>query len=391
MIDARVAHPVARFTTSTTAGDTTTARRQAVTNAPRCAPIFALCLAFWCAGPDMVADQAEGSPAEVTFERVSEPVPVELYAAPVRRDMKMPRYPRLAQSKGMEGWVRLDFMVGTDGKAYEIAVTDSMGVDSFQSAAIGALRKSTFDPALLNGRPVDGGYSIYILFALEGEGGGARPYFLRTSKALVKAIERDDRAAADRELSVLESGGQFNLYEDAYFHVAKYHYYAKWGDARQQLHALDRAVSQDFQEHRLPESLYVALQLQRFWLLVRTQDYERASSTFETLGSYELEASVTSALEATMENIRALRNDDRAYAVTGSLEERDSWFYHLFKDEFAVTDVQGEITEVKLRCPESYVFFRFDPDMEYRVSNKRGHCHLELVGSPGTTFRLVQM
>ena len=148
---------------------------------------------------------------------------------------------------------------------------------TFQHAAIGALRRSTFDPARLNGRPVDGGYSIYILFALEGEGGGARPYFLRSSKALVKAIERDDRPAADRELSTLESGGQFNLYEDACFHVAKYHYYAKWGDARQQLHALDRAVSQDFQEHRLPEALYVALQLQRFWLLVRTQDYERAT------------------------------------------------------------------------------------------------------------------
>ena len=339
----------------------------------------------------MVAGQTDGSLAGVSSEPVSEPVPVELYAAPVRKDMKAPRYPRLAQSKGMEGWVRLNFMIGTDGKAYEIAVTDSMGDGTFQRAAIGALRRSTFEPAHLNGRPVDAGYSMYYWFGLEGEGGGVRRNFLQLSKALVKAIERGDRSLADRELSALESRDQLNLHEDAYLHVAKYRYYAKWGDAHQQLHALDRAVSQDFQEHRLTEELYVALQLQRFWLLVSTQDYERALSTFQTLGRYELEASVTTALEATMEKIRTLRNDDRAYAVTGSLEERTSWFYHLFKDEFAIVDIHGEITEVKLRCPESYVFFQFDPDMEYRVSNKRGHCHLELVGNPGTTFKLVQM
>ncbi|MDE0450329.1 MAG: energy transducer TonB [Gammaproteobacteria bacterium] len=359
---------------------------------------------------------------------MSEPVSVELYTAPVRKNMELPRYPRLAQSKGMEGWVRLDFMVGTDGKAFEIAVTDSMGNANFQGAAIRALRKSTFEPAHLNGQPVDAGYAMYYRFEVEGEGGGVGRGFLHLSRALMRAVDQDDRPLADRELAALESRTGFNLYEDAYLHIAKYRYYARWGDAPQQLDALDRAVSQDFQEHRLPEELYVALQIQRFWLLVKTQDYERAASVFETLGKYELEASVTSVLEATMKvphdrrltappaarpnslpmeqpppvagapgdgcsmrGIRALREDDRAYAVTGSIAEHASWFYHLLKDEFAVTDIQGEITEVKLRCPESYVFFRFDPDLEYRVSNKRGHCHLELVGNPGTTFKLVQM
>ena len=322
---------------------------------------------------------------------VSEPVPVELYAGPVRKDMKIPRYPRLSQAKGMEGWVRLDFMVGTDGKAFEIAVTDSMGNPNFQGAAIRALRRSTFEPAHLNGQPVDAGYAMYYRFEVEGEGGGVGRDFLHLSKALMRAIDQGDRPLADRELAALESRIGFNLYEDAYLHIAKYRYNARWGDAPEQLHALDRAVSQDFQEDRLPEEVYVALQTQRFWLLVRTQDYERAASTFETLGKYELEASVASALETTMEEISALRDDDRAYAVTGSMDGQASWFYHLFKDEFAVTDIEGEITEVKLRCPERYVFFRFNPDMEYRVSNKRGHCHLELVGNPGTTFRLVQM
>ncbi len=357
---------------------------------PRPALIFALCLAFWC-GPEMVAGQTDETPPEGTSGPVSELVTVDVYTPPVRKDMKMPRYPRLPQARGMEGWVRLDFMVGTDGKVYEIAVTDSMGDGNFQRAAIRALRRSTFEPARLSGQAVDAGHSMYYRFGLEGEGGGARPDFLQSSKALVEAIERGDRALADRELAALESRAEFNLHEDAYLHVVRFRYYARWGDAQQQLHALDRAVSQDFQEHRLPQELYVALQLQRFWLLVRTQDYERAASTFETLAKYELEASDRAALEATMENIRTLRNDDRAYAVTGSLRERTSWFYHLFKDEFAVTDVEGEITEVKLRCPERYVLFRFDPEMEYRVSNKRGHCHLELIGDPGTTFKLVQM
>ena len=70
----------------------------------------------------------------------SEPVALELYSPPRSVSRATPTYPRVALRNNREGWVRLDFMVDADGDPYEVAVTESVGHDSFHQAAIRAWR-----------------------------------------------------------------------------------------------------------------------------------------------------------------------------------------------------------------------------------------------------------
>ena len=225
---------------------------------------------------------------------------------------------------------------------------------------------------------------------LEGGSKGAAAWFVRIYKSAMRVIAEGDRDQADRYIASLEKQTRLNLYEDAYLHVAKYNYYAKWGDEHQQLRALDRAVAHEFGEKHLPEDLFVNCQRARFMLLVNTQDYERALRTNALLRTYDLDEAVVAALDTVVERINALRSDDRAYTVPGDFGERTSWSYNLFKDEFFFEDVEGDIAEVKLRCRMDYVFFRFEPDIKYKV-RENDRCHLELVGNPGTTFTLTQL
>ena len=315
---------------------------------------------------------------------------LEIYSSPRRSSLVQPKYPRRALTRNMEGWVRLDFMVDPNGKPYEIAVTESVGDDDFQKAAVRALERSEFEPARFNGEPLDAGYALYYHFQIE-DGGGARPQFIRTYKALIAAIDSGDRDGADERLRRLDSDTVLNLYEDAYLHVAKYSYHAKWGDEPQQLEALDRAVGHDTAEERLPEMLYVSLQRARFALLVSARDYHRALETYETLAQYELEEPVLAALETMVDRLERLRADDRAYSVPGDFGDLFSWSYSLFKDEFLFQDVDGEIEEIKLRCAKKYIFFRFNPDMKYTTNPDYQPCHLQLIGDPGTTFTLTQL
>lgn len=303
--------------------------------------------------------------------------------------MAQPTYPRLALRNDREGWVRLDFMVDPNGDPYEIAVTESVGHEVFHEAATRALEKSRFEPARFDGKPLDAGHHIYYYFEMDSS--GARAWFVRTYGAAMKAIGEGKRKQADRLLEELESSGPLNLYEDAFLHVAKSSYYTAWGSEQQQLEALDRAVGHRTAEERLPESLYTSLQRARFLLLIKTQDFGRAMRTFETLAEYPLDEEVLAQMQVVADELEILRLDDRGYSVPGEFGDRHTWSYDLFKDEFFLADVQGQIEEIKLRCAKKYVFLRFDPDLQYRIGQEYLPCHLQLIGDPGTTFRLTQM
>lgn len=322
-------------------------------------------------------------------------VALELYTPPYNRSLTKPTYPPGAATQGKEGWVRLNFMVDADGKAYEIAVTDSIGDQAFQKAAMRALEESDFEPAKFRGQPLDAGHSVTYQFEMEGGSMGARGWFVRVYKALMKAINDGDREDADEYLARLGSRDSLNLYEDAYLHVAKSGYYATWGDENQQLKALNRAVDHGFSQQRLPEELFIPLQRARFLLLVQSQDYARAIQTYEFLAEHSADEAADEAslatLQTVVDSIEALRTDDRGYSAPGDFGDRTSWHYRLFKDEFFFDDVDGEIDEIKLRCQGKYVFFRFDPNMQYKISEDYQPCYLELIGNPATTFKLTQL
>lgn len=339
-----------------------------------------------------LAEETAQVPSDAKGDSEKEPdaVSLELYTPPHSLSRAVPKYPRSALSRGREGWVRLHFMVDPNGKPYEITVTEWAGDDVFHRPAVRALEKSTFEPARFEGQPLDAGHFFYYHFEINSDI-GARSRFVGFYRSLMNAIEKGDRERADKRLGQLEEEKSLNLYEDAYLHVAKFSYYTKWGDKQQSLKALNRAVGHRTAETRLPEELYVSLQRARFLLLVETQDFHQALKTFETLTEYDLEEPVLAALQTVVDKVKTVRLDDRAYAVPGDFGDQFAWSYHLFKDEFLFEDVEGEIEEIKLRCSKDYVFFRFDPDIHYKTGPDQQPCHLQLIGDPGTTFKLVQL
>lgn len=167
------------------------------------------------------------------------PAPVELYKEPDGIDLPMPRYPESERRRGGEGWVMLNMMVDPHGKPYEATVADSTGDPAFEKAALAAVEKWHFQPASLNGAPIDAGYSHKITFILTDDPTASRP-FIRLYRELLDAIQAGDRERADSLLALMHV---HNLYEDAFRGLASFTYYRKWGTEAQQLGALRRAVA----------------------------------------------------------------------------------------------------------------------------------------------------
>lgn len=343
-------------------------------------PCYAVMLALVCAAPADVAlaDEAaeDGQPADL-----------QLFSGPRTKDLKRAKYPRGRQYQGREGWAQLNFMIDPQGRPYEVTVTDSTGDPAFEQAAIDAVDASTFVPASLEGQPVDAGYSLKVKFSLRGGQSAARRSFASSYQKLTAAISEGDRDTADAIFQDLEVT---NLYEDAHYYLAKYLYDSRWGDAGQQLASLTRAIAHEENAAYLPDDFFVRALLAKFSLQVQLQHFGGALHTAKLLESQDLEGAQRQALDASVAEIRRLQQDERVFEVRGRIDHGTSWYLVLLKRQFHIDDVHGDIAELKLRCERGYVFFRYHPDERYKTTEHSGPCRLEIVGDPGTTFRLVQ-
>lgn len=67
----------------------------------------------------------------------------------------MPTYPWRAKRMGVEGWVKLEVIVATDGSVSEINIIEGKPSGIFNEAASKAMRQWRFKPAFVNGQAVE--------------------------------------------------------------------------------------------------------------------------------------------------------------------------------------------------------------------------------------------
>jgi len=78
-----------------------------------------------------------------------------------------PQYPRQALLEGIEGWVRLEFVINPDGTVADPAVTDAEPPRIFNTSAMRAILRWKFKPRIVDGKPVPRRGAQIIEFKLE--------------------------------------------------------------------------------------------------------------------------------------------------------------------------------------------------------------------------------
>ena len=82
------------------------------------------------------------------------------YAASNRK----PEYPKMSQRLNEQGTVVLTVLVKSDGSAGDVEVKSSTGFPRLDRAAMDAVRSWHFNPATVDGKPVDKTYEVPITF-----------------------------------------------------------------------------------------------------------------------------------------------------------------------------------------------------------------------------------
>ncbi len=78
----------------------------------------------------------------------------------------LPRYPRIARRRGLEGRVIVRVLVGVDGIAQSVRIAQSSAHTALDAAALKALLKWRFEPAKRAGIPVAASVNVPIAFRL---------------------------------------------------------------------------------------------------------------------------------------------------------------------------------------------------------------------------------
>jgi periplasmic protein TonB len=101
------------------------------------------------------------SPAPAAVPVATEPTPAKL----VKR--VSPEYPAEAASRGVEGSATVEFTVLRNGRVQDVRVVESTPRRTFDAAARDAVRRWQFEPAELNGQPVESVTRVRLEFKLK--------------------------------------------------------------------------------------------------------------------------------------------------------------------------------------------------------------------------------
>lgn len=114
--------------------------------------------------------RAPVAPASTVPSRTAPATPAPVRSAasspPVPTSQPAPHYPRTALRAGIEGTVQVQVDIGPDGVPTSVALASGSGHRELDRAAMDAVRRWRFRPAMANGQPTAGRITVPIQFSM---------------------------------------------------------------------------------------------------------------------------------------------------------------------------------------------------------------------------------
>lgn len=316
-------------------------------------------------------------------------------AKPIER--KPPRYPVQARQTGTEGWVLVSFIVDVDGSVKDIEILDTSIENYFEKPSLRAIEQWTYEPATIDGQPVPQAKTeVRLLFIFEGSNGGVRPHFNRRYKQAVTAIQEEDFETAEALIEELEEKKKRLIAEVGYLDVLKGTYWLAKGVEWKALRFYERAltIADNFPE----TNTYRNLLHQSFVLSVRQNYLLRAIRHYNRMVEVGGDLKPDDPVRQMAERIQIFLDGDTPFATQVKIfepcstcqEGRPFGSHSLYRNRFAITEIDGRIGELKLLCGFQNVTLAFEPDMMWNIEADWGQCDVHIYGDAGTTFKLVE-
>ncbi|OCQ22770.1 hypothetical protein A7985_02085 [Pseudoalteromonas luteoviolacea] len=299
-------------------------------------------------------------------------------------------FPRKAAERGQEGWVQLSYVVNEKGEVESAVVEKSSGITSFEKAALKAVKKWQFEPAVQNGKPIKQCKSqVQMDFKLHNAQKGVSRRFLSRYKSLVAKIESNDLEGVPEKIEELREMNLGNFTEDSYFWAVISRYHLKTGNELEELNALENLVRRG--KNYLQDDMYSASVARATLLNLKHNKLKNAMRTFDTLTEIKGAEDITKKIAPYIDQVHAFIDDDsKQIWVKGEISEQALWHHELVRSAFTITNIEGDLTSLEVRCLNQFSVYDVQPGLQWNIPAGWRGCQVYVHGSEGASFNLVE-
>ena len=291
----------------------------------------------------------------------------------------------------------MSYIVSKDGKVTDAMIEDSSGSEDIERSAVAAVRQWVFKPATRDGEPVEHPMTRTVIkFQIDGRS-GATKQFMSKFKEINGALAAADVPKAEQLLTNLEGEERHTLYEDAWYSWLRYNVLkaTKTADPEELMSSLSRAVGYEV-EYLTPDVLLVA-NYQLFVLRVQDNDLGGALEVLERLKrsktakkSQDYER-LMSALDENAKKMQAAVAGPAPLLASAHVGTHDYWVHPLMRRSFALSEIQGELEALEVRCKHHNVSYApVTVQHTWTVPSSWEKCGVYVHGTPGASFKFYE-
>lgn len=310
------------------------------------------------------------------------------------------KYPPKLQALGWEGWVYYSYKIGADGLVRDIKFYDSNGVEGLKDAVTTGLKSIRFEPAVLDGKPVEHYVPIArATFLLEGGPSGASDWFHKNFKNASRYIEKGKIDKAQGILNRMSEREGRSLYEELFLQRLLVDYHEENGDLdRAYLHAL-RVIdfySEDEDAEQLPGESFIPYLVRAYQYEVERMMIGSARDSINWIKDIDSSAPILTRLEEHF-NVVLSAVKEKEFWMQGALNiplggfEEGYWYALLERNEIELKNIDGEISDVILQCDGGQERLNHKRAHAWKIPESWGACAIALYGKPDTTFVIAEL
>lgn len=305
-----------------------------------------------------------------------------------------PAFPDGKMRRGQEGWVRLNFVVGPDGRAVDPIIVDSSGGNLFEQSALAVVTDWRF-------RAPEAGVelannTVDVRFEIEGERDRATRNFLRRYRDIVSDLYYVKVDKARDHVDMANEFGGWNLYESTMLALLNARVEGAEGDAVEQLQHYRRALSLsnrtalDGEERRqvLGRILKLEIESQQYGAALITLEMLRAEPGSDA-NLAEL-ADTLARLESSIDGIDPIVANATIYNPCNCDAGEPLWTYAPARRSFSFDELNGNVERFEARCENNRISAQVKTGTKWSLPADWGSCQVFVFGDDAATFAFIE-
>lgn len=300
-----------------------------------------------------------------------------------------PKYPVNAARSNREGWAQFSFVIEKDGSVSNVINIANSGSKDITLAAKKAVMKWQYEPAMENGEPIQQCVN-YVQLDFEMHGSrttGVTRKFSNLYKKAKLALDEKKYDEVEELLTRFKKIKNMHATENNFLQLLKAQYAKDMGNDEQQLNEL---YDVKFKHDKKNNQQRFAVLNEKLHLEIKLNRLKQAYTTYQEIMQLPDAEPHKVYYEKLVNRIDDFIASEEALVINGNIKNKDYWFYSLVRNEFSLTNIDGRLTKMDIRCANKRHVYTVENNNTWQIPKSWQNCSIFIYGEDNTKFNLVE-